>query len=580
MLFRVATFGCALSLALVAVTACAPEPGEWDDGDETGETEGGDGDGDNDPSAALYDPEHLVEVEIELAEADWDELRFQTRDVEDILFGEGCLDEPFGSPFTYFPATATVDGITLEQVGVRKKGFLGSLHEEKPGLKLEFDEYTPNQTAHGVKRMTLNNSAQDPAFVRQCLVYKLFNDAGIVASRCNFAHVVVNDRDLGVFINVEPVKKPFLARHFESDAGNLYEGTLSDFRVGWDATFEKKTNEIDPDYSDIQRVVEALEASDANVEDRVGEEVDFDEFLDFWATETLVAHWDGYAGNANNFFVYRDPGQARFVFMPWGVDGTLGVEEAWGPHSVLAQGLMANRFYEIPSTRDRYRERLQVIMDDIWDEESLVAEIDRMEDLISPVADDFFVDDLPGAIEDVRAFVENRRAQIQPELDESPPVLEEPLRDSICFVANGDVNVSFSTTWNTLDSPDPFNTGTATVDATIDGQTLDILEIGAQAGMEVDEESGEDVAQIVVLAHLSDGNIAAFFVGMAPDAFNTGTQELGWTEAFGAVIHFDPNGGEEDWEILGTIFGELTLDEASMVEGGAVSGSFAGELFE
>src|SRR5687768_10913246 len=236
-----------LGLWMVAAVACGDDGAEGPDG--------GGPDAGVDLSEPLFDPDHVVEVEIEVAPADWDELRFQTRSVPEI-FGS-CLAEPFRDPFTYFPATVTVDGETLDQVGVSKKGFLGSLSTEKPSLKLKLDEYVDDQALFGMKRLTLNNSQQDPAFVRQCLTYQTFTAAGIPAPRCNFARVRVNGDDLGLYVHVEAVNKPFLRRHFADDEGNLYEGTLSDFRQGWTATFELKTNESANDRSDLEAVVAA-----------------------------------------------------------------------------------------------------------------------------------------------------------------------------------------------------------------------------------------------------------------------------------------------------------------------------------
>ena len=87
----------------------------------------------DDPSAVLFDPTAIIDVEIVMDAGDWDDVRNQTRDLTKI-FGPGCRAEPFFSPFTYFPATLIVDGEEIESVGVRKKGFLGSLDTKKPSL--------------------------------------------------------------------------------------------------------------------------------------------------------------------------------------------------------------------------------------------------------------------------------------------------------------------------------------------------------------------------------------------------------------------------------------------------------------
>ena len=85
----------------------------------------------------------------------------------------------------------------------------------------------------GLTRFTLNNAKQDPSYVNQCIGYDLFRAAGVPAPRCNFANVTVNGENLGLYVHVESVKKPYLRQYFASDEGNLYEGTLSDFRDGW-----------------------------------------------------------------------------------------------------------------------------------------------------------------------------------------------------------------------------------------------------------------------------------------------------------------------------------------------------------
>ena len=191
-----------------------------------------------DLTEAVYDRSRLLEVEVELAPSDWEALRLQDR--SDLGLGEDCLppDAPFPSPFTWFTGTVTVDGEAFEDVGVRKKGFFGSLSTERPSLKIRFDKFVEDQTFEDVKRLTLNNSQQDPSLVRQCLAYDMFSSVGVPTPRCNFAHVVVNGTDMGVFVNVESIKKPFIRRHFDDPEGNLYEGTLSDFRDDWTGTIQ------------------------------------------------------------------------------------------------------------------------------------------------------------------------------------------------------------------------------------------------------------------------------------------------------------------------------------------------------
>ena len=65
-----------------------------------------------DDAAVVYDPDVLHEVTITLADADLETLRTQERTYWDLL-GEGCMEGPFASPYTFFPGEVTFDGEDL-----------------------------------------------------------------------------------------------------------------------------------------------------------------------------------------------------------------------------------------------------------------------------------------------------------------------------------------------------------------------------------------------------------------------------------------------------------------------------------
>jgi len=385
------------------------------------------------PSDELFDPEEIVEVNIRMLPEDWDFIRTQTRDFYSLFSGEDCMDQPFEDPFAYRPASVTVNGTELADVGVRKKGFLGSLDEERPSLKVKFDEYVEGQELLGLDRLTLNNNRQDPSHMRQCLGYALFTKAGVPAPRCNLAHVLVNGEDLGIYSNVESIKKRFLARHFSDNDGRLYEGTLSDFREGWTGTFEAKTNRDDPDRSDIDAMVAALNMPDSELVAALASLIDIDHYINFWAMEVLVNHVDGYAGYANNFFLYNSPGTGLLEFIPWGIDGILtkGRESkaAYGhPRSVMAVSKLPNRLYGLPATREKYITQLKHLLGTVWNEDQLLAEIERMRALISP-----YLPEGTDRTAGVGDSVNSRRAILDAELQLNiPPSWDYPLPDTLC----------------------------------------------------------------------------------------------------------------------------------------------------
>lgn len=417
-----------------------------------------------DPSGLLFPDDRVIEVAITLAPTDFEALRHQSRTLYDIL-GAVCDDQPVPDPFTWFHASATIDGHTVTDIGLRKKGFLGSLDVDRPALKLKLDAFVADQELLGLERVTLNNGRQDASRLRTCLAYDVFRAAGVPTPRCTFAHVVVNGTDLGLYAHVESMKKDFVRRWFPEPLGEFYEGSVSDFREGWTGTFERKYDEEDPQSDVISRVVAAAAVPDDQLIAALDAVVDLDAFFTFWAVEVVVGHWDGYANNRNNFLVYADPRDGRLRFVPWGPDGAFmasqGAPEG-APVSVFANGVLAHRLYAIPEGRARYHAALGDVLAHAFDEAALLAEADR---LVALTADARLPSAVPAATADVQAvrdFITGRRAALEAELA-AVPDWPYPLGDRPCLVDHGRVYGTLTTTWGNLDQPDIFATGDAQI---------------------------------------------------------------------------------------------------------------------
>ena len=472
-------------------------------------------------------------------------------------------------------------------MGLRKKGFLGSLDDVKPSLRLKLDEYVDGQRLAGLGTFTLNNAKSDPAYVRQCLAYRTFAAAGVPAPRCNFAHVTLTTvgggTDLGVYVHVETVGKPFLRRHFADDGGNLYEGTLSDFRAGWTGTFDLKTNEAADDRRDVEDVRAALERPDGELLPALEPLVDVEQFLGFWAAEVLVTHWDGYTGNANNFFAYHDPTSGRFHFLPWGVDATfLASDNPFGDGgartSVQAQTLLPRRLYLLPSTRDRYLTRLRQLLATVWDEGALRAEVDRMGALIRPFADPDGSRGLARELAAVKDVISGRRARLEAELAGGPPTWPVPLRDAPCFEPVGELHGTLTTTWGTAGAPNPFTTGTGTLTGTVLGAPVVTTMLGATAGLDGNvQPPAPPRALLAQVALRPDGT--AYVVVLQLDAARVapGTLAIDVSTVLGALYLYRP--GSNAFDLVGLLVdGTLALQQASTTSGAPVVARFDAQV--
>ena len=542
------------------------------------------------PSDAYFALERVLDISVEIAGEDWDTLRHQTRTLEDVFaeIEEYGLSRPFADIYTWFGATVTVDGETHADVGVRKKGFLGSQSDTKPALKLRFDKYVDGQTLGGVmERMTLNNSIQDPSMVNTCLSYRVFAAAGNPAPRCNFATVSVNGKDLGLYVHVEEIKTPFLSRHFESAEGNLYEGTVSDFTPAYRGTIEKKTNEDAADWSDIDAVVAALQdPSDASLK-ALGETVDLDRFLSFWATEVLVGHWDGYAGDRNNYHFYREP-DGPFVFIPWGADDTFHLRDDPNPFdnisnpppSVLALTAIPNRLYNDGDWRVEYVARLKEILDTAWAEAELLAVVDEMAAIVQRHALPEAREAAAADTERVRKFILKRRGEILADLTPEPPEWPEPEADIPLTAGSGTLEITFETTWGSNLSPNPLGAGT--IDSLLlNGSEEPVEGIGIFAGHSSPEESvllpGVDKPASIGVAGLDeDGSVYGMTLAVDLDLLAAGATLVIGADAIAGGIWSIPPGASAPDSFSPFTEGTLELSSAGTTPGATIVGTFSG----
>ena len=560
-----------------------------------------------DPSDALFDPEQVLQVSLTMAPDAWDELRLQTRDFLDVL-GPGCLDGPAPDAFTWFEADVEIDGQLFGQVGVRKKGFLGSLSEDRPSLKVRLDKFVDGQELHTVTRMTFNNGKQDPAIMQACLAYSVFTAAGLPAPRCTFARVHVNGQDLGVYSHVEEVRRPFLQRHFGDKSGDLYEGTLSDFRPAWVNTFEAKTGDTDDDGAVLHALIDALDVSNGKLESALEELVDLDAFFLFWATEVLVSHWDGYTGNTNNFFVYADPTDGdRLRFIPWGADATFGEEEdededededeeededededeqggggererspGAGP-AVLAVSALPHRLYDLPPMRERYAATLTQLLDEVWDEQALLDEVDRIVALLTPELSGPPLAIFKDRAADLAKRISGRRGALLAALAQGPPPWDAPLRDSICLAPVGTIHSVIATTWGTNAGADPFSAGTGTVTLDlIDPKPISILSVGAMAGADLGKDPSGQTAIMASLAAISPTQILVHAVWLPTPLVEADvTYPLGLQGFESALFVFIHEGNKESFELVGWVAeGTLSLQAAGHTWGAPIEADF------
>ena len=414
----------------------------------------------------IFPTDRVIDVQITVSEKDWNTIRYQSRDFVSAL-NERRQFGPIDHPYTYVEASVSIDGVVFPKVGLRKKGFIGSQSHTRPSLNVRLNHIDKAGRIEGLTNLTLNNNKQDTSLASQFIGYALFNAIGSPAPRCAYAKVTVNGKNLGIYSHVETVRKPLLKRAFGNSDGPLYEGTVVDFYKNWENSFEHKRGDDARGRAQINALIDLL-ADPKVTETDIGELVDLESFYRFWAAEGLVGFWDGYSGNKNNFFVYLNPQDDKFYFIPWGMDSIFTkmskiefMNDRRAPISVKTQGLIAYKLYQFENGRRRYAEALTEILEKHWDVPELLAELDKIAVMVEPhlvsaqrvIEEEWGRDrgrwekfDKPtfaSELEGVRDFIRNRKSDIQTEIANGMPVWNRRPDPPFVIPKDGDFSKMF-----------------------------------------------------------------------------------------------------------------------------------------
>ena len=518
----------------------------------------------------FYAPDHLVEVDIEISEQDWDTIRNQSRS----LVASLSQDKDWASPFSYVRADVTIDGRRIENVAIRKKGFLGSLDSERPSLKIRFDKYEDQSPFGDLDRITLNNNKQDPSRLSQYLSYYVFRRAGVPCSRCNFARVRVNGKSLGVYSNVEAIKPPMLDDCFGDGSGTLYEGTVTDFFPGSAARFEPKTKA--PNLDSLESIAKLLSDPSFTIA-KLNEHLDVDAFMKFWAVESLIAFWDGYTHNQNNFYLYRNPENSKYYFLPWGTDSSFTyvvppIIDKIEHSSFHANATLPNALYRNPEARQKYRKTLSEVLATAWNEKELQDEIERCQTLLKPVA--LKPRELQRAIFGTKAFVTGRREYIEKELQEWPlPLHHGPRRPGFTEIL-GNVTATFDTKWSEPLFFQRGYQGDAKITLTVDGKPIELRDMKATAGPQAFAKESPKPPTITLTAQrVVDDTPLTFSLTVSPTDFTSRDRQVQVNGVFieGSMITFMTMMSQNPGAIKLTD-GGVTLQEASTERDAPVRG--------
>lgn len=372
-----------------------------------------------------------------------------------------------GFDFNWTHADVEIGGILFTNAGARLKGngtYLGSLYGHKHPFKVDLNKYVKGQKLAGMDEFTFNNLINDHSYLSDSLGYAFYREAGVPASRTAYGYLSLSvegqwqRKPLGLYAMVESVGSDFALERFGSKRTPIFKPVtyelfkhLGEDWSAYETIYDLKTKATP---EQLQRVIEFAQlvthASDEEFARRLGQFLDLEAFARYLACEVLLANYDGFLSNGQNFLVYLHPGTNRFGFIPWDLDLCwggffyIGTTEEREQASIRHPWVGSNRFLErvmdVGAFRSIYRGRLEDLLAHQFSPERLSPRIDALAQWVrEPVAaeSDFRLRkfeqavglrpwEAPGrkrqdgadrAPHRIKRFVDNRAASVRAQLD-------------------------------------------------------------------------------------------------------------------------------------------------------------------
>ncbi len=255
------------------------------------------------PSTDLYDPQVVRTLFLEFENTDWEaELEaFHGTDVD-------------------VPATMTVDGQRLENVGVRFRGMSSYMMlptGSKRSLNLSLDLADEDQRLYGSKTLNLLNAHEDPSFLHTVLFSRIAREY-IQAPKANLVRVVINGESWGVYVNAQQFDKLFVAENFGDASGSRWKVPGSPRGAGgleylgediddYRDRFEIKSDDNEKAWRALIDLCRTLnETPVEELEHALEPMLDIEGALWFLALDIALINSDGYWVRASDYSLYRD----------------------------------------------------------------------------------------------------------------------------------------------------------------------------------------------------------------------------------------------------------------------------------
>jgi hypothetical protein len=230
---------------------------------------------------------------------------------------------------------------------------------------------------------------------------QILKSAELTVSRNSFVRLYINNEYKGLYLNNEAIDDEFIKDRFIANfSGNLFKCSWGSDLIylgtnpqPYYETYDLKTNQSLNDYSGLIHFIDILNNSNAtDFPCAIQQVFDVDRYLKTLVYEILIGHWDGYAGNMNNFYLYQRPTDGKFVFIEYDMDNTFGIDwfnENWSVRNInnwhFGNRPLIQKLFGVPYFKDQFNQYMNEALTTIFNQNWL-QELQSKQSLISQAA--------------------------------------------------------------------------------------------------------------------------------------------------------------------------------------------------
>ena len=240
----------------------------------------------------------------------------------------------------WLPATITIDGTTIEDVGLRLKGNSSLRGLQSNGASpsgdesgdpedpatlpwlVRFDEYVDGQTYQGRSELIVRGNNTETS-LNEAVALELLGEAGLATEEATPVRLTVNGGDAELRLVIESPDDELWSDDVFGDDGITYEAeTEGDYSYrGTDGEDYADAFTVQAGDDDLQPVADLLtfveNASDEEFAASLGQYLDVDRFATYLALENLIANTDDIDGPGNNSYLRWDADSGLVTVVAW-----------------------------------------------------------------------------------------------------------------------------------------------------------------------------------------------------------------------------------------------------------------------